>query len=84
MLDFNLNGIKYDSGNNSFNKKDEWDIILDEKGCDYTKESIKTFKLSEIYREHNFIVEEMVAKAQEYNQTFINNIENLFLRNRTS
>ncbi|WP_336637852.1 hypothetical protein [Lysinibacillus fusiformis] len=78
MLDFNLNGIKYDSGNNSFNKKDEWDIILDEKGCDYTKESIKTFKLSEIYREHNFIVEEMVAKAQEYNQTFINNIENLF------
>lgn len=77
-LDFNLDGILYDSGNNSFNSKGEWDIVVEENGCNYTKESIKIFRLSEIYREHNFIIEDMITKAQEYNQTFINDIEDLF------
>ncbi|UDW03778.1 hypothetical protein FHQ13_027355 (plasmid) [Bacillus cereus] len=77
-LDFHLNGIKYDSDNNSFDINDEWDIVLDEKGCDYTKESIETFQLRDIYREHNSIIEDMIEKAQEYNQTFIDSVEHLF------
>ncbi|MES9796419.1 hypothetical protein ABWK47_12365 [Bacillus toyonensis] len=78
MLDFHLNGIKYDSDKNRFDINDKWEIVLDEKGCDYTKESIETFQLRDIYREHNFIIEDMIEKAQEYNQTFIDSVEDLF------
>ncbi|WP_335391395.1 hypothetical protein [Neobacillus drentensis] len=78
MLDFYLDGIKYDSDNNRFNKTNEWDIVLDEKGCNFTRESIETFRLRDIYREHNFIIEDMIEKAQEYNQTFIDSVERLF------
>jgi 5-methylcytosine-specific restriction endonuclease McrA len=81
LLDFHLNGIKYDKVTKRFNNIDEWDILLDENGCNYTKESIEIFRLRDIYKEHKFIIEEMIEKAQEYNQTFINSIESLIGNN---
>ncbi|MDT0124899.1 hypothetical protein Q9R46_19700 [Paenibacillus sp. RRE4] len=77
-LDFRLNGIKYVEVNNVFNERDEWDVELDENGCKYTKESIEVFRLQDIYREHYPIIEDMIEKAQKYNQTFIDSVENLF------
>ncbi|WP_316571336.1 hypothetical protein [Neobacillus sp. YIM B06451] len=77
-LNFRLNGLKYDDDINTFNKSDEWDIELDEKGCTFTKESIEIFRLKDIYREHNFIIEDMIEKAQKYNRTFVDSVESLF------
>ena len=77
-LEISLDGIKYDDKSKKFNDYNEWDIVLDENGCDYTKNSIEVFHLAEVYGAHSQIIEDMIERAQEYNQTFIDNIKSLF------
>lgn len=70
------------SGTGAYNsKKDEIKLSIDDNNNNKIKNSLKLFKIEDIYKHHNDIVSNLIYKSQIYNEINIENIVSMFEKN---